>query len=365
MSGRISAKRKQYRDDGRNLKGIPGNSENEALKDEDEESLERKIARLRKEVAEVKGEYDKRKTRRGSASEGVPSNEEDSLDALAHVLSSINAETEHGAAARVIKRLSTALRVQDNSLNNDEINQPEQNKEGSIYTISYAPGYQQSHLLSKVADFDARLALIESVLGAEALLLPSPERLPVKVVLPLLDDLDRQISTLSSSTDASLDSIDRRVKKLTQEAHKLGEARTAAKAAQDALNSTLDHSKNSPETTDEIKNRVNPEDPEQALKINALYGALPTIESLAPLLPSLLDRLRSLQIIHAGAAEASQNLTMLESRQENMAEDLKAWREGLGKVEMAMKQGERTAIANATMVEGWVKELEDRMQRLN
>lgn len=364
MSDRISAKRRQYRDDRRNLKSIPGSSENGALKDEDEESLERKVARLRKEVAEVKGEYDRRKIQ-NSSSQGVHSNEEDGLDALANVLSSVNAETEHGAARRVVKRLSTVLRVQDSSPNNEEMNQPEQNKERSTYTISYAPGYQQTHLLSKVADFDARLALIESVLGAEALLLTTQERLPVKAVLPLLDDLDRQISTLSSSTDASLDSIDRRVRQLTQDAHKLVEVRTAAKVAQDALNSTPDHSKNSPETTDGIKNRINTEDPEQTLKINALYGALPTIESLAPLLPSLLDRLRSLQLIHAGAAEASQNLSMLESRQENMAEDLKSWREGLQKVEMAMKQGEQTAIANAKMVEGWVKELEDRMQRLS
>lgn len=105
-------------------------------------------------------------------------------------------------------------------------------------------------------------------------------------------------------------------------------------------------------------------DPEQISKINALYGTLSTIESLSPLLPSVLDRLRSLRAIHADAATASQNLTLVESRQADMAEEIRSWREGLERMEGMVTKGEESMTGNAEMVEGWVRELEGRMERL-
>ena len=102
----------------------------------------------------------------------------------------------------------------------------------------------------------------------------------------------------------------------------------------------------------------------QVAKINALYGTLPTIEGLSPLLPSLLDRLRSLRAIHADAATASEGLERVERRQTEMADDIKRWKEGLEKVEKAMKQGETVMGGNMKVVEGWVKELEQKMGKL-
>ena len=105
------------------------------------------------------------------------------------------------------------------------------------------------------------------------------------------------------------------------------------------------------------------DDPEQVSKINALYGTLPTIESLSPLLPSLLDRLRSLRSVHADATAAYHSLTQVESRQEAMAEELRFWRAGLEKVEGVVEQAQKTMSGSMSAVEGWVTELEDRMQK--
>lgn len=330
--------------------------------DEDEESLERKVARLRQEVAEVKGEFERRRAREehGEAKDGA---EEDTLDALSRVLHGSTATNTNGAANRMVKQLRNASRAYDSSKLASTAEAREQNQQGPEYSVAYAPSYQQNHALAKVADFDARIGFIETLLGINTIPLPTQERLSTRAIFPILDNLDRQISTLSSSTESSLDSITRRVRKLTQDAQKLTEARTAAKAAQEALDSELSDTARPLNSNNEgVKNGL--EDPEQISKINALYGTLATIESLAPLLPSVLDRLRSLQTVHAEAATASQTLTQLEARQDAMVQDLKGWKEGLEKIESAMNHGEHTMAGNLTVVEKWVKELEDRIKKL-
>lgn len=287
--------------------------------------------------------------------------EADTLDALSDALNAVNAEN---APSRIVKRLGTALKSTDTTKGTTKPIQTNRGQEESTYTVTYAPSFQQTYALSKVADFDARLTLIEAALGIGTIPLPAQDTFPNKAVLPVLDSLDRQLSTLSSSTETSVDLIDRKVRQLTEDAQKLTDARTAARAAQKALNLTLIQSEHPPAETDEMKTLGGIVDAEHTSKINALYGTLATIDSLAPLLPSVLDRLRSLQSIHVDASNASQSLADLQIRQEAMLEDLRSWRGGLEKVEEAVKHGEQTMTGNVRVVESWVKELEDRMQKL-
>lgn len=275
------------------------------------------------------------------------SNDGDDIAALSKLLDGISVnqgDQNTSAGARLAKDLGTGIKA----------NGPPQTSQGagepSTYTVTYAPTYQQSHALAKAADFDGRLALLEKVLGLNSTMDSTSSS---TAVLPTLDILERQVSILTESTPSSLDSISRRVRTLTQEAEKLEESRKSAKAAQDSLRSA--------------GGEIAPEDgenSEQISKINALYGTLPTIENLAPLLPSLLDRLRSLRAIHADAATASENLDRVEQRQAEMSSDIKKWREGLEKVEEAIKQGETVIGGNMKVVEGWVKDLEDKMSKL-
>ena len=87
-------------------------------------------------------------------------------------------------------------------------------------------------------------------------------------------------------------------------------------------------------------------------------------QALAPLLPPLLDRLRSLRAVHADAASAADALDRLERGQADMAAEIAQWREGLDRVERAVERGEKSMAGNRDVVEGWVRELEDRIARL-
>lgn len=99
-------------------------------------------------------------------------------------------------------------------------------------------------------------------------------------------------------------------------------------------------------------------------KINALYGLLPGIEKMAPLLPAVLVRLKSLKGVHMDAARAAGGLKEVEEEQARLAEELKKWEEAVGKMETVVREGVEKVGVNVEMVEGWVRALEERVEKL-
>ncbi|KAI0547455.1 Dynamitin-domain-containing protein [Xylaria curta] len=348
FSDRVNGKRKSYRASSRRQRILKdGTAEIGDLSDEEEgESLERKLARLRREIQEAKEEYDKQKEELGDTS----SQHDTELVTLSQALEELSTQSEEvvGSRARPARPARPAR----------EPAKPQEGAslasvENATYTVTYAPSYDQSHALAKAADFDWRLALLEKAIGISSTATPDLEGagLP-RAILPTLETLQNQIMTLSEASTSSLDSISRRVRTLTQEAEQLEKSRKAAKAAQEELSSAGGST-------------VETDDAEQIAKVNALYGTLPTIESLTPLLPPLLDRLRSLRAIHADAATASDTLERIEKSQGEMASDIRQWREGLEKIEEAISASETSISGNMKVVEGWVKELEVKMAQLS
>lgn len=355
-SYKASSRRQQKREDGTEVLG-------DISDEEDGESLDRKLARLRREIEEVKEEFGRRNYEK-QKSNGKPDDAndlagEDEAATLSKMLDSISIShrsTNGGAGARLAKSLISGIKSSEPP---QTTTIPHKDRDAATYTITYAPDYEQSHTFATAADFDSRLTLLEKALGITSTGIPAVDSKGVPIaVLPTLDRLQRQVTVITEASPSSLDSISRRVRTLTQEAERLDEARRSAKAAQEEL---LDANGG---TQSKTGNREDIEDSEQVAKINALYGTLATIENLAPTLPSLLDRLRSLRAIHAEAATASETLDKVAKRQEDMVVDIKKWREGLEKVEQAMKQSENVMGGNMKVVEGWVKDLEERMARL-
>ncbi|KAI1105511.1 Dynamitin-domain-containing protein [Jackrogersella minutella] len=342
FSDRLNGKRKSYKTSSRRQRILEDGTEQigDLSDDEEGESLARKIARLKREIEEAKEEYGKQTA---ESKEGAPDQDAD-LVSLSQALEEISTLPERDIVIRDHRKVGKE--------ENDD-SQVLTKSDGATYTVTYAPSYEQSHALAKAADFDRRLVLLEKAIGITSSALPELEGsgLP-RAIMPTLDTLQSQILTLSEASTSSLDSISRRVRTLTQEAEQLEKSRKAAKVAQDALAS----SGGTP---------IEADDSEQTSKVNALYGTLPTIESLAPLLPPMLDRLRSLRAIHADAATAHETLERIESSQSEMAADIKQWREGLEKIEVAMGEGVPAMTANMKVVEGWVKDLEAKVAALS
>ncbi|KAG6290795.1 hypothetical protein E4U46_001543 [Claviceps purpurea] len=344
FSDRVDGKRKSYRASSRRQRILhDGTYELGDLSGDDDdggddESLERKVARLKREVEEAKAEYMKRSTTNSGDSQSEAISTE-GLRSLSHVLDEI---------AKPLGLDSSQAPKNAAVPNFTSVNQAEgvPAEDGATYTIKYAPSYEQSHALAKAADFDRRLLMLEKTLGiGSSSETETGSNGLLRAILPTLDGLEKQVSTLSQASTSNLDAISRRVRTLAAEQDKLNETREKAKALREELG------KQNPAPVDES---------EQESKIKALYGILPTIENLTPMLPPLLDRLRSLRAIHADAATASQTLERIESQQIEMTGELKLWKEGLEKVEHSMKDGETLMKENVKVMEGWIQDLEAR-----
>ncbi|KAM0709441.1 hypothetical protein Q7P35_003479 [Cladosporium inversicolor] len=202
-----------------------------------------------------------------------------------------------------------------------------------------------------VAEFDARLSVLEKSLGLTSLDGSAPET----PLLPSLALLDRQFGALmNASSLASLEAASARIRKLKEEAEQLSQPSGESTAQPQSSGTTTP-------TSETAQHGMSPVDVE---KLRALHNLLPTLQSLAPTVPALLDRLRSLHTLHAGSANAAGELDDLEKSQADFDTEMKEWRQGLEKVEKAITEADEANGRNGKVVQGWVKDVETRMSKL-
>lgn len=366
------------------------------ISDSEDEGLERKLARLRREVEDLKDEMAACDAGAGDPSQA--SGEEkgklgDGVVELSRALDHMHVSRSGSGPVSAATTLSQKL-VADTSI--DSSSAGGQKPSATEAENSVPPA--SAGLLNHAAAFDARLALIEAAMGISSSsnpFVPDGSSEPaLQPVLPALDHLTSRLSALINTlvgpspasavatagpaslsttiTTPHLEALAARVRKLTADTDALASARKRAidnaKAAQTARiasaavdrPSDLDVADPSGTETDPASTQRD----EQASKIQALYATLPTIQSLHPLLPSVLERLRSLRAIHAGTAQAAESLDELERRQADMKKEIEQWREGLKVVEGKMGQGEAAMKSNIELVEPWVRDLEKRLDSL-
>jgi nuclear migration protein JNM1 len=327
------------------------------LSDEEEETLDRKLARLRQEVEEVKMELASKNASEEDGGEkskqAAPDADEAdmlaNIDTLSRALDAIYT-TRRGESqgaeidlARTIDKFNKAPTVQ----------QEENAVPAPALPTSSTSQAELLQALSKAAELDGRLASMEQALGLNGTNMPDQGSHQAKPILPTLDNLDRQVQTVSNSS-ASIDAAQSKTRQLIKDADRLQKLTQA----QEERNGSPDRSTNGQTQFSHT------DDSERSSKINALYGTLSTIDSLAPTLPMVLDRLRTLRLLHTSAAAASNTLDELEKRQTNQAAEINQWREALVQVEQNLKAGGGGLTENVKTVGDWVKDLESRMAKL-
>jgi len=332
-SGRIEAKRVDLSDrvDGRRrgyqVRAARKISGREGPEEEAEEGLEARIARLRRELEECRVETARRQNERRGTQEGVEGCEEvdvDGVDALSRLLAGIDTPIARPKGRRGM----TALESQAELGRLEEL-------DGDM---------MDEQTLRRVADFDARLSALEQALGISSLDAATSEATPTPI-LPSLTVLDQQLSALSSAGSLSnLEAASSRISKLRVEAEQLSHAGPSDGESADGDSETLS--------------------PEDMQKLQHLFTLLPNLQALSPTVPALLQRLRSLRALHTSAANAASELEQVEKRQTEMESELRAWRDGLEKVETAVREASEANGRNGRVVEKWVKDLEAKLKAL-
>ena len=99
-------------------------------------------------------------------------------------------------------------------------------------------------------------------------------------------------------------------------------------------------------------------------KVNALYATLATIDSVAPLVGGVVERLRCMARVHADAAGVTAGVKSVEGGLERMDGDVKEWRTALERVEGGMKEMGGKVRGVVEQVEKVVKGMEGRVKEM-
>lgn len=213
--------------------------------------------------------------------------------------------------------------------------------------------------LVATAELEARLSALEGLLGLTTIQ-ASTTASSLTPVLPLLTKLSTQVQILTNTSTPVLEAASRKIKTLVNDSEKLQEAQKRSRAVESSI---LSSSVGTPTESGTVQ--PSPLLLQEKEKINALFGTLNTIDTLSPLLPGVLDRLRTLRAIHANAGEASKRLEEVEKKVDGMDGEILKWKEVLEKAEEIVKEAEGRIEKNAEVVEGWVKGVEEKVERLN
>ncbi|KAF1986256.1 hypothetical protein K402DRAFT_431618 [Aulographum hederae CBS 113979] len=389
FSDSLNAERRSYRTDSRRRRRSGGGTDYGDFSDEEDESLERRLARLRREVEEVKMEYEQRKNteKKDGESQATEEDPQEGINQISEILDQVYIQRHGGLSSAEEQYARTLQRYQSTATSEA---QPPAQLPTNTATQQKASLHDPALALTQAATFDTRLTLLESTLGLSGKTMPdsttsTTTSQTARPILPTLEALDQQFAALTST--AALDAARTRVRDLVIDAERLDELRRAhASETRPRSGGTRDPRTNFSGVVNGRRGSPAGEmrrlgsssggaglggigpgadttDPTHTTKLNALYGTLPTIASLAPSLPLVLERLRTLRLLHASAATASQTLDEVERRQGEQANEIAEWREAVGKVEGALKEGEEKAKGNVEVVGKWVRELEGRVRK--
>ncbi|CAG5173494.1 uncharacterized protein ALTATR162_LOCUS7636 [Alternaria atra] len=344
FSDNITAQRQSYRTSTRRQRRrgeIIGDDS-----DEEEESFAKKLLRIKRELAGLEEEYE-RGVKSGDKSKIEEQDPKEMMEIIASKVDTIY--TAHKGGAR------GAQAILDRTVQRFESYKPFEPSPKISSAIANKPPLpgtqvQKSQLefvLNQAAEFDKRITQMENNLGLNGNTMPDLSDHTPFPVATTLTRLEQTLSLIGDASTNNLDAVTQNVKRLTAEAEHLKEVRQEAAQAGS--------------TSSDTKAATYPD---QEAKINALYGTLPSVDKISPILPIVLERLRTLRLVHTSAWQADQVLTELESRQSTQEQEIKKWERQIEVLEKNMKKAETAMVNNVKTVGNDVKMLEEKMAKL-
>jgi nuclear migration protein JNM1 len=301
---------------------------------------------VKKELQELEAEYEKRLAT-GDTSKIEERDPKEYLEHIANKVDAIYAKRRGGARGPEAHLDRTIQKFKDY-----KPFEPSPKLTKALATQPPLPGTQiqrnqLDYVLNQAADFDKRITQMENSLGLNGNTMPELSDRPSLPVFATLQTLEQTLGVLGDASTSNLEGAIQHIKKLTADAEQL--KATRADAA---------HSNSAPTDSNAIAY------PDQEAKINALYGTLPSIDKLSPILPLVLERLRTLRLVHTSAYQADEVLSALESRQARQEEEIQKWERQLVIVEKDMEKCTVAMHNNIKVVGEDVKRIDARVEKL-
>jgi nuclear migration protein JNM1 len=343
FSDNIAAQRRSYRTttQARRRRGeILGDDS-----DEEKEPFSIKLQRVKKELLELEGEYD-RIIQAGEKSKIEEKDPKRQMELIANKIDTMYA-MRRGARGPEAQLDRTVQKFKDY-----KPFEPSPKLTKAIANQPPLPGTQiqknqLEYVLNQAADFDKRITQLEENLGLNANTMPEISGRPSFPVFATLQTLEQTLGLLGDASTNNLEGAIQQIRKLTADAEQLKATREdAARVGAASADSNA------------------PAYPDQEAKINALYGTIPAIDKLSPVLPLVLERLRTLRLVHTSAWQADEVLSELEARQSKQEEEIKRWERQLVIVEKDMEKCTVAMHSNIKYVGEDVKKIEAKVEKL-
>ena len=345
FSDNIAAQRRSYRTSTR-ARRRRGEILGDHSDDEKEEAFGEKLMRVKRELSELENEYE----RRVAAGEKSKVNEPDPKQYIEFAANKIDTifAMRHGGARGPEAQLDRTVR----KFKDYKPFGPSPTLTKAIATQPPLPGTQiqrnqLEYVLNQAAEFDKRITQLEDSLGLNGNTMPELSEGSSFPVFSTLQRLEQTLGVVSDASTSNLDTAIQQIKKLTADAEQLKETRLEAARAGSGSGDGKAMTYLDQET-----------------KINALYGTLPSIDKLAPILPLVLERLRTLRLVHTSAWQADEALSELQARQSKQEEEIKKWERQLVVVEKEMAKCTEAMHNNIKVVGEDVKRIDGRIEKL-
>jgi nuclear migration protein JNM1 len=344
FSDNIAAQRRSYRTttQARRRRGeILGDDS-----DEEKETFGAKLMRVKKELLELESEYE-RGLETGDKSKIEEKDPKQHLEYIANKVDTMYAIRRGGARGPEAQLDRTIQKFKDY-----KPFEPSPKLTKALANQPPLPGTQiqrnqLEYVLNQAADFDKRITQLENNLGLNGNTMPELSDRPSLPVFATLQTLEQTLGLLGDASTNNLEGAMQQIKKLTADAEQLKATRSdAARASSGSADSNAIAY------------------PDQEAKINALYGTLPSIDKLSPILPLVLERLRTLRLVHTSAWQADEVLSELQSRQAKQEEEIQKWERQLVIVEKDMEKCTEAMHNNIKVVGDDVKRIDARVDKL-
>jgi len=330
----------------------PPDLEDEDSDDDSDEAVTRRIARLQLEVEEVRSIVEKRNL--GKDVTDKSTEDAAGVEKLTKALKTIQTSQQlaQSAHAKLVKLLDHDgnMKSKDDDLENGQRPEP----------INPNNPHIDSTTLVKIANFDSRLAALETSLGLSTIDISNRTSTSILPLLPTLSSFEKQLSLLTSTSaflpdndDVSSTSLipnyDDKFSTLQSSIKNTAQSKSLSA---NVMNGSIAEDKGILTTSDVDSLR-------NVLKL------LPTLTNLSPIIGPLLNRLRSLNLLHVDSARSVTALDELEKQQERTDVEIKSWKQGLEMTRQSIERAEGGYKENVIQVEKWIKELEARITSIN
>ena len=312
--------------------------------DEEKESFSRKLMRVKQELGELESEYQKQV----ASGDKSKVEEDDPRKVMAFISDKV--DQIYTARRGGVRGAEPQLDRTIEKFNNYAPFGPSPRITKAIANQPPLPGSQVQrgqleYVLNQAAEFDTRLTQLEKNLGLNGNTMPELGDKAPFPVFTTLERIEQTIGLVGDATQGNLEAASTQIKKLITDAEQLKQ-----------IQQDIPHASEDPKSPTE--------NPEQEAKVNALYGTLPSIEKLTPMLPLVLERLRTLRLVHTSAWQADEVLTELENRQSQQEVEIKKWGKALEELDVDVKKCENALQGNMKVVGEWVKKIEKQVESL-